>query len=415
MRLNLERELFLKSWQSVERVAIPKSPVNAASGILISADEMGRVTLEATDSKTTSVKCTAQGVEVQEAGLGLIPVTIVGSLLKKSTSKLTTLEITNERGVISSGRNKTKFSVIAPSEFPQIPKSDNAEFFCEMVLSDFMKLSVEGSSASSSPQDFPKYLGTCLLRNKDGVLKFVSTDGKRLSISELACNTGNERDVMLPAADLKDLARILTSEDLSQKIIITSDGATAWFKVDEIEFSIRQIDTTFPTYEKILNDTVMASMIISRSDLSAALDRVDVIAKNNTAHIVAFTLNPNDELQIIARAPELGTTTEFVQANISGEFMRVGFNASYLQDGLRALGQGDIKIEFSDPEGQARLYRNNDDSFLYMLMPARLTPQDYMDDDNLSSEYENNEVQNEFNNNEQDQNQDQNQNNNGEF
>ena len=127
MRLNLERELFLKSWQSVERVAIPKSPVNAASGILISADEMGRVTLEATDSKTTSVKCTAQGVEVQEAGLGLIPVTIVGSLLKKSTSKLTTLEITNERGVISSGRNKTKFSVIAPSEFPQIPKSDNAE------------------------------------------------------------------------------------------------------------------------------------------------------------------------------------------------------------------------------------------------------------------------------------------------
>ena len=43
---------------------------------------------------------------------------------------------------------------------------------------------------------------------------------------------------------------------------------------------------------------------------------------------------------------------------------------------MRILGSGDVYIEFSGEEGQTRMKRSDNDDFLYMLMPARLSAQD---------------------------------------
>ena len=61
--------------------------------------------------------------------------------------------------------------------------------------------------------------------------------------------------------------------------------------------------------------------------------------------------------------------------------MKVGYNATFFIDGLKALGDGDIVIEFSSDEGQTRMKRVDDSSFLYMLMPTRLSHQDIADDE----------------------------------
>ena len=89
---------------------------------------------------------------------------------------------------------------------------------------------------------------------------------------------------------------------------------------------------------------------------------------------MAMNLNPNGELKITARAPEKGTASESINAEISGNPMLVGFNVDFFLDGLKAIGNGEINIEFSGVETQARMKRNDD--FLYMLMPARLAEQD---------------------------------------
>ncbi|MBQ9895894.1 MAG: hypothetical protein IJM40_01120, partial [Synergistaceae bacterium] len=45
---------------------------------------------------------------------------------------------------------------------------------------------------------------------------------------------------------------------------------------------------------------------------------------------------------------------------------------------------GAIKIEFNGEEGQTRITQENSDDFLYMLMPARFSPQDIMEDGGYS-------------------------------
>ena len=388
MKLEIERSEFLKSWLLAEKTAGNKTAKEATSGIFINADsQFGQpiVTLEATDLKT-SVKCNAKGVNVIESGTAVLPVSVLGSLIKKIKSEKIIIEVNNERGVLIAGKSRTRFTIIPVSEFPGIPKSDSADEICDIINSEFIKLINEGSSASSAPADFPKYLGTCLLRTNENYIKAVSTDGKRLSLSQIICSVKKIEDLLLPAQALKDLAKNIPSNNDSQ-IKILSDGSTVWFRLDDLEFSIRRIESPFPAYERILNSEVRTTLKINCDVFNSALDRIDVIARTTPAHIAAITLNPEGDLRITTRAPELGASSEVIDSNeaqIQGAYMIIGFNVGYLQDGLKAMGECEVLIEFSDVEGQARLLRNDSEDFLYMLMPARLSPQDVMTDEEIT-------------------------------
>lgn len=80
-----------------------------------------------------------------------------------------------------------------------------------------------------------------------------------------------------------------------------------------------------------------------------------------------------------AKAPDFGTAFEVLSASIDGDPLRVGFNLTYLQDGVRALRGGEVTVEFNGEEGQTRVLQEDSDSFLYMLMPARIAPQDLLE------------------------------------
>ena len=141
---------------------------------------------------------------------------------------------------------------------------------------------------------------------------------------------------------------------------------------------MRRVDSTFPKFERILNNVTSTTLRINAGDFIKALERVDIIAKTTPAHIMAMSLSPDGELKITARAPEAGTTSEVLQTNIDGNPLNVGFNVGYFIDGLKAVGNEQAVIEFSGDEGQTRLKREGNGNFLYMLMPARLTQQDLM-------------------------------------
>ena len=83
---------------------------------------------------------------------------------------------------------------------------------------------------SSTPADFPKYLGACLLKAQKDLLKVVATDGKRLSLSQCPCGAGVEVDLLLPIPALKELVRLLMGNAPESQIDVLYDGSTVWFR-----------------------------------------------------------------------------------------------------------------------------------------------------------------------------------------
>lgn len=379
MKIELDRPEFLKAWQMAERSSSTKSTISAVSGILVTASEE-QTCLEATDFKT-AIRCSAQGIRTVSAGSAVLPVRLFGEFLKKMPHDKLLLEIDGEKGTLSAGRNRTRFSTWPVSDFPNIPRSDGAEPLCTILAADLARAIAEGSVASSTPADFPKYLGTCLLKVQRDLLKVVATDGKRLSLSQCPCEDGADVELLLPVPALRELGRLLAGNTPESRIHVLYDGSTAWFRLEHLEFSARRVESSFPNYEKILTPGASTTLRIQRDELLPALERIDIMVRNTLTRLAVLYLSPGGEFRLTGRAPELGTTAEVLDSSIDGDPLRVGFNVGFLQDGLKALGSGEIRIDFNGEEGQTRLLREGSEDFLYMLMPARLSPQDLMEDE----------------------------------
>ena len=407
LKLELERSELLKAWQTAEKYTAAKSPNDSKGGVRITAGEDNSVTLEATDERS-SVKCSALGATVLEPGVGVLNAGIFGTILRKTTAKAFTLEVGPERGSLTSGKSRSRFEVLAADSFPNIPESSGADSICSIMASDLGRIISEGSSAASAPSDFPKYMGTCLLRTAGQRLLVVSTDGKRLACSQTLCTVHKEEDLLLPASALKELAKGFNNDG---KVEVLADGSMVWFRVerdvtvkdeegssndggeaknDDVpvktvkevsEFSIRRIEATFPKYEKILNDEVKTMIKVKKADLLPAVEYIAVFAKKTPAQVMAMYIKPEGEVRITARAPEMGTAEDVINVAVDGDAMSIGFNVNYFLDGLRVVNSEEVIIEFSDDEGQTRLLKDEGKDFLYMLMPIRLTAQDMWTED----------------------------------
>jgi DNA polymerase-3 subunit beta len=83
-------------------------------------------------------------------------------------------------------------------------------------------------------------------------------------------------------------------------------------------------------------------------------------------------LNPAGNLFISAYAQNIGEAFMELDADIDGEPLEVGFNVSYLLQGVKAIEDATVRLSFNGPHGQMRLKKLGSDNFLYILMPVIL-------------------------------------------
>ncbi|MDR2528956.1 MAG: DNA polymerase III subunit beta [Synergistaceae bacterium] len=382
MKIEIVRSEFLKTWQMAERSSSGKSTVSALSGVLVTA-EREEVQLSATDLKT-SIRCVAEGVNTLREGAAILPVKLLGDLFKKASSDRLTVEVREEKGLLVAGRNKTRFPTWAVADFPKLAESEGAQLLCDVPAGELLRLLVEGSIASSPSDDFPKYLGACLIQLTGENLRLISTDTRRLSLSKWLCGEGMEKgqssDLLLPVLPLRELQRLLSGVGPETPVRILYDGSLSWFQIGKTEFSIRRVESSFPNYEKILNPGKTTSMLLKRDEFLAALDRIDVIVRSHT-RLVVIHLSPGGNLRLTGKAPEFGVVVEELDAEIDGAPMKAGFNVGFMQDGLKALGTESVRMNLNGEAGQAIISREGADDFLYMLMPIRITEQDVIEPD----------------------------------
>ncbi len=381
MRLQISKGEFMKNWQVAERSTSPKSTINSLTGVLLrTSDADNTVLLEATDLKT-SIKCVSQGVLVEEEGEAVLPVKLVGELFKKAPTNVFTVSITDGKGTIIAGRNRYRFTTYAPREFPKLPVSESASFFCATTASELLRAVSEGTVACTTGEEFPKYLGTAFFQLRDGEMRVVATDGRRLSLSKCQpVRSGENHDFLLPIAGVRELQRLLAAIDGESPIEVLMESTLVFFQMGSMEFSVRRVDAAFPNYENILNPQTTTTMDIDRHDLIGALERVDVIVRD-FSRMVLIRLSPEGDLVLTGKAPETGAVEEILDAKIEGESLTVAFNVAFLLEGLKALYGDRVFISFNGPDGQMTMLRPGEKDFLYMAMPIKINPNEILRDE----------------------------------
>ena len=374
MKLAVNKKQFLGSWSLAERSTSAGGTVSILSSILIKASAES-VILQATDIKT-SVICRAAGVTVLEPGEAVFPIKMVSDLFKKAPGEEFTLDVDGGKVVLKAGRSKYNFSTYPVSEFPALPSSDEADVFCSIPAGELAKVLDEGTLAASAGEEFPLYLSSANLQIISSRLNIVSTDTRRLALSAAPVLDGKEGEsALLPMKGIKELQRILGSLTPETEVKVLFDCAQFYFKTETLEFTVRRVESKFPPYEKILPKHSTLDVLTDRGELISALERVDVIVRDFN-RMVVLDMAPESPFVLRGKAPDFGQAKEEIEAETTGDKLRIAVNSKFFLEALKVLRDPQVKLSFNGQSGHMSVRRGDGDDFLCLIAPINLSEEE---------------------------------------
>lgn len=382
MKLRINKKLFLQSWALAERSTSSSSSMSILSSVLVKAS-FGGVILQATDIRT-SIICSAEGITVIEPGEAVFPTKMVSELFKKSPGEEFTLEVEEGRVILKAGGSKYNFSTYPVREFPSLPSSQTGKTFCKLLVKELAEVIEEGTLAASTGEEFPLYLSSANFQITNQILNIISTDTRRLALSGVAVSESTDGEsVLLPMKGIKEIQRILGSLNTESTVEILYDEAQFYFKSENVEFTVRRVESHFPAYEKILPKTHATNVMLDRGELISALERVDVIVKDYN-RMVVIDINPENSFIMRGKAPDFGQAREEISAEIKGEKLKIAVNSKFFMEALKVLREQQVRLAFNGSSGHMEIRRADGDKFLCLIAPINLTEDELKMSDNES-------------------------------
>jgi DNA polymerase-3 subunit beta len=208
-------------------------------------------------------------------------------------------------------------------------------------------------------------------------VRMIATDGHRLAVAEVAEDTGLEQQGFVEATETGLIPTDALPKLDKVKGDVLIDLAGRWIEVEGKRTKWAKVKGKFPNYQTVLPDWDTV-----RGRRTFAVDRDALIHHLKLARIMADTrsrtisLSLNGDLTVEAVDFDAGE----YQGQISlarpgtGEPLRVGFNADYLLDYLKAAARGPIHVQLQDEERGAEFQAlaEEDCKSRYLVMPTRV-------------------------------------------
>ena len=198
----------------------------------------------------------------------------------------------------------------------------------------------------------------------------VATDSYRLAVkrTELEAELGGEIEANIPARALRELGRILTSEEAEEAAISLLTNQ-AVFEAGSIVLTTRLIEGQFPNFRQLLPESYEHDVRLPRPEFLDVTRRVSQLAQRNAPLRLSFE---SGELTVAAETPDVGDATETMPAAFDGEPLEIGFNPEFLKEGIESVDGDEVLLRLISPLRPGLLQPVEGEDFRYLVMPIRL-------------------------------------------
>lgn len=180
MKFKIIRSKFLDGLKCVQNIVAGKGSLAILQNVLLEANgkELKMTTTDLDISINAVCEC-----EVQEHGNTTLPVKLLFNAITKVAEGEVTVEVdAKERATIFAGNAKFKLAGMPESEFPRLPKDEEAYEY--KIPQQTLKEMLRKVSYAASQDDTRRTLKGVLMSFKDSKLTMVATDGRRLALVE---------------------------------------------------------------------------------------------------------------------------------------------------------------------------------------------------------------------------------------
>ena len=362
MKFRIVRSKFLEGLKSVQNIVVGKGSLPILQNVLLEAKGK-ELTLTTTDLDI-SIRCTVD-CEVVEAGNTTLPVKLLFNTISKVVEGVVEVEVdANERATIVAGSAKFKLAGMPESEYPRLPKDEEASSYT--LEQQTLKEMLRKTAYAASQDDTRRTLKGVLMSFKDAKLTMVATDGRRLALveNEMEFPKNAEKDIVLPFKAVQELQRSLGTEE---NIVVIVEKTQISFKLGNVTIYSKLMEDAYPNYQQVIPKSCAETITVDRQLLLDALERASVMTIDE-AHSTKLIFAAN-KLTVTSAASEIGEAKDEVPIKYAGEKIEIMFNPGYVMDPLKAIDDDEVTINLNNGHSPAVIKCSI--PFLYVLMPLR--------------------------------------------
>ena len=377
MKFRCERDALLEALMvavraaagaSSSRAALTGAHLNLADGTLVVTGS----DLDLTLSVTTDVAGEADGAAVA-------PARLLTDVVRAVPAGSVEFSVTDDgEASIVAGPSEFSIRLIPAEDYPQLAfKDERTQDGASVAFSpavSFDGLEFRGAlsqvvKSASSDDSRPILTGVFMTAESEGQLRLVSTDSYRLSVRDLEGSSilGEHERVLVPSRALGELQRLIADSD---EVTLKLAEHYAQFVVGAVQLTTRLIPGDFPNYHGLIPTSHPNCLTANREQLLEVVRRVRLLAQDSTPVRLVMS---SENLEVIAITHDVGKANESMDAQYEGEDLTVAFNPGYLIDGIEASTGDEVTLHTADAVKPALLRSVGNESFLYLLMPVRVS------------------------------------------
>lgn len=330
--------------------------------------ENNRLTLTATDLEI-EISATMDCVSSFSEGKITVPARKFIDILRSLEDEVTpAIKYKDSVIVIKSGRSQFKIATLPAEDFPACKQdTPNVEF--DLPRDALIRL-LQSTHFAMSQQDVRVFLNGLLLEFEGTTITAVATDGHRMAICKIASEqTLLHHRLLLPRKGVLEMLRLLNSID-DDNISVAAGNNSFRLLSSDYQFSTKLIDARFPPYVKAIPKDNDKFVLVDKDALKRALSRIVILA-HEKSRAVLLELKPGC-LTLIANNQEQEEAIESIEAQVDGNDLRIGINASYLLDVLNVIPDSLVRLSMSTTDKSILVESLQDECYQYVIMPMKL-------------------------------------------
>lgn len=372
--------------QLVSRAVATRPTHPVLANVLLTADAgTGRVSLTGFDL-SLGIQ-TSLAAEVESSGAITLPARLLGEIVNRLSSDSPITLATEESGEqiqLNSLSGSYQMRGMPADDYPELPMVESGRTL--KLQASVLVEALKGTLFASSGDEAKQLLTGVHLQFRQQALEAAATDGHRLAVlevdnvlqdqSEPSVNPDSVEEafaVTLPARSLREVERMMAGWRSGEPVSLFCDRGQVVFLASDQMVTSRTLEGTYPNYRQLIPDGFSRSLGLDRRALIAALERIAVLADQHN-NVVKFMTEPDKGMvQISADAQDVGSGSESLPANLSGEALQIAFNVRYLLDGLKAMAVDRVVLHCNAPTTPAVLKPEEAaDGFTYLVMPVQI-------------------------------------------
>ena len=375
MKLILEKQNLLDALTNVSRAVSPKSPMPVLEGILFSA---GESTLTLTGYDLDMGITTTISAQVSEPGEIVLSARLIVDIVRRLPRETVELSV-DEKMLCSirSGRSAFQLMGADAADYPKLPQADSTSSF---AFPQYLLKEMIGQTryAISQSDAMPVHKGSQF--NLDGQnFDLVSVDGCRLALRQEPYPCETPVKFVVPGKTLSDLEKMLSDDRDGEnadgargeeQVVVTPCAKHVVFTLGTYQIVTRQLEGNFLDYRSVIPSVVKTQVTLNTRELVEAVDRAALVIEDRLKNPLCFDFHGSSVT--ISVNTTTGHAEDEVDCSISGDPIRIGFNAGYLLDALKNANCDQVTMKLSGAVSAMTIEPADGKNFTFLVLPVRI-------------------------------------------